>query len=354
MINKIGTTSYSRWLGGKKTYQIVVQQVDGVVAAHFASSMQIDVDGAPKAYHEADGGRPADQAEYDNNWDCFDWLKNLKPSDRHGRQGIDGAVGPAHGFTISATSLKDLTVANQRDTARYVDASVIPFIVLPADFPLADGTTHAAQIADCLGCLAYVVDLTSGHSTGAVFADVGPCSGEASLATALRLGRKPYYSSCFPKVSGIDSKRFFTIVFPNARLVMPLTVGDIQDRAQTLFQDWGGWTGLAAAMKEVAREHPPGASDDDIATLPLVPSKGPVDQNPALASRPVASYVTAASDVAMIDAPPDGGLVATLPAGTRAELIETLPHDDWLRVLGTIDGRLREGYVPAAPVTMHR
>ena len=59
--------------------------------------------------------------------------------------------------------------------------------------------------------------------------------------------------------------------------------------------------------------------------------------------------LTAGSDVVMIDAPPDGNLVATLAAGTEVELIETLPHGVWLRVFATIEGVVRQGYVRAAP-----
>jgi hypothetical protein len=347
VIHTIGITHYRRWLDGERTFEIDVQQVNGIVAAHFVSSMQIDADGAPKGYHEGD------EHEWDNNWPCFDWLENLNQSDRHGQQGIGGAVGPAQGFTISATSLKDLNVANTQNTARYVDASVIPYIVLPADFPLADGTTHANTITDCLGCLAYVIDLVSGHATGAVFADAGPRSGEASLATALRLGRKPFYPHCPPKVSGIDAKRFFTIVFPNERLAMPLTVSDIQTRAQTQFQSWGDWAGLAAALQQVPKERPGGAPDDDIATLTLPPSTGPVDQSPVVvleAAPAPRTFLSLRGDTAMVNAPPDGAAIGTLAAGTQVELIEALPNDSWLRVLATIDGQLRQGYVPAGAI----
>jgi hypothetical protein len=346
MIHKIGTTHYRRYISGQKTFTIDVQQVTGIVAAHFASSMQIDADGAPKGYHEGD------EHEWDNHWPCFDWLENLKASDRHGQQGIDGAVGPAYGFTISQTSLQDRNVHDDRNTARYVDASVIPFVVLPADFPLADGT-NTAKLSDCLGCLCYVVDLTSGHATGAVFADVGPHVGEASLATALRLGRSPFYPQCHPKVSGIDSKRFFTIVFLNERLTMPLTVAAIQTRAEALFHAWGDWAGLAVALKQVTKEIPGGAVDDDIATLPLPPPKGPVERHPELVIdvfEPQRIHSTVQTATPFLDAPPDGDLIARLPAGTELELVETLPHGRWLRVLATVAGRLQQGYVSAADV----
>jgi len=351
-ISKIGTTHYTRYLSGKKTFQIDVQQMVGKVAAHFVTSMQVDADGAPKAYHDAEGGKPGDLTEYQNNWPCFDWLDNLSESDRCGTQGVGGALGPAPGFVVSATSLKDQRFA-ENDTRRYVDASTIPYIVLPGSFLLPAGMpAGTTAIKDCLGCLAYMIDLTSGHSTGAVFADVGPACGEASLCTALRLGRKPYYAKFYPKVCGIDSKRFVTIVFPAEILTMPLAADDVHNRAQALFYDWGDWTGLAQALKQVPKETPTDAPDDDIATLQLPPPKGPVAQNLLVAMdqvRPPSPRLTAGSDVVMIDAPPDGNSVATLSTGTEVELIETLPHGAWLRVFATIEGVVRQGYVRAAP-----
>ena len=50
MIRTIGTTKYRRYIDKQYVFEIEVQQVEGKVAAHFASSMQVDVDGAPMAY----------------------------------------------------------------------------------------------------------------------------------------------------------------------------------------------------------------------------------------------------------------------------------------------------------------
>lgn len=342
IIRSIGTTHYRRYINGSRTYEIAVQQVSGTVAAHFASSMQVDADGAPKGYHDGD------QREFQNNHDCYDWLENLSESDRHGQQGIGGAVGPAPGFTISGTSLCNPQIGTS-NTARYVDASTIPFVVLPKDFPLPAGTTPpASRITDCLGCLCYVTNLETGNATGAVFADIGPRVGEASLATALRLGHRPFYPRFFPKVTGIDSKRFLTIVFPNERLAMPLAVDDIETRAKAQFQVWGDWTGLAAALKQVPKETPAGASDDDIATLPLPPPKGPVAQLPLVGAslQPGPRLLATNSDAGLLDAP-NGNQIATVPAGADLDLVEALPHGDWLRVLVTIDGNISQGFVAA-------
>jgi hypothetical protein len=341
-IRSIGTTHYRRYIGHQRTFRIAVQQVSGTIAAHYASSMQVDADGAPKGYHAGD------QREWDNSFPCYDWLENLEPPDRHGEQGSGGAVGPAQGFTISGTSLHDPNFS-ANNTSRYVDASVVPFVVLPSGFPLPVGTQHASTIADCIGCLCYVINLKTGNATGAVFADVGPNVGEASLAAALRLGCDPFYPNARPKVTGIDAKRFLTIVFPNERLAMPLAVDDIETRAKTLFQAWGDWAGLAAALKQVPKESPGGASDDDIATLTLPPPKGPAEQHPLVSGdliQPSRSFLATTSDTRLLDSP-DGDQLAAVPAGAALELVEALPHGDWLRVLATVDGRLTLGYIAA-------
>jgi hypothetical protein len=151
-------------------------------------------------------------------------------------------------------------------------------------------------------------------------------------------------------VTGIDAKRFFTIVFPNERVSMPVTVTDIETRAKSLFQDWGDWTGLAAALRKVPKESPSGAPDDDIATLTLPPAKGPVDQNAVVSQdselQPDRSFLAARADTNLLQAP-DGATIVAVPAGAALELVETLPHGQWLRVLVTIGDRLTQGYIAA-------
>ncbi len=270
MIHNIGKTTYRRYLDldhSSHTLEIAVQQVEGTVAAHFVAAMQIDADGEPRGYHEQDVDA------YSNKKPCFDWVENPNPNDRHGHQGQNGAIGPAPGFTISGTSLQDKTKA-VNNTARYVDASTVPYIVLPTSFPVPAGATDA-DVKDWLGCLAYVVDLKSGHAAGAVFADVGPRVGESSIALALRLCRNPFSKKYHPKVTGIDSKRFFYIVFPNDRMTMPLAIDQIEIRAKTLFEAWGGWAAVAVAIKQVPQEQPHIADDDNIHELVLPPAKGP-------------------------------------------------------------------------------
>lgn len=332
-IKTIGQTTYRRYINKQVVFEISVQQMIGHVAAHFASSMQIDADGAPRGYHEAD------QREYDNHQQCFDWLKNLKPSDRHGRQGIDG-FGPAYGFTISGTSLEDKR-KGKRDVARYVDASEIPYVVLPANFPLPDGALKS-DVWDWLGCIAYVIDLESGHASGAVFADVGNHVGEGSIALAQRLCRRPFYPKYPPKVCGIDSKRFCFIIFPNEIMTMPLNVSEIEARAKTCFDTWGGWPGLDQALKSTPQEKPHYAEDDNIAQLHLPAPKGPCSSP---YSYPTIRVARAAENAELFDIPIRGRVIAKIRAGQQIDLVQQLANSTWLRVMIESHGKTVEGYM---------
>ena len=213
-----------------------VWQVVGKQGAHFLAKMSVDVDGSPRAYHPRD--KQSTIKPRDNQAKAFDWTENIKVSDLFGIQGTD-AVGPAPGFYVSATSLKNLAVTNTKDASRYVDAGIVPYIVLPlSSFPVPPGMGLP------LGCIAFVVDRTTGRSSGAIFADVGNSVGEVSIALAMRLGLRPFYSDCYPKVSGYDEEkfdeRFFYLVFPEYLVDPPWAEAAIQTHARSLFDAWGG------------------------------------------------------------------------------------------------------------------
>lgn len=192
----------------------------------FVAKMAIDADGAPRAYH------PSDKRPPDNHTKALDWLANLSTSDRHGIQGEDG-IGPEPGFVVSSTSLGNPAFP-ENDTRHWVDAETIPYIVLVHPFPGA-GIAPRVRAGDC----AIVVDLSSGRSTSAIFADVGRAIGEASVKTALNLGLDPTRSNFSPKVRGFNQD-FLYIVFPDSKIKPPWDTAEIESVARGRFEQWGG------------------------------------------------------------------------------------------------------------------
>jgi hypothetical protein len=154
--------------------------------ATWESGLEIDADGAPRAY-----------APWHSGLAALDDLRNAlhriddDPTDpEHGWAGIrvdvlgkpvvQGPDDPAPGYYVSQTALADLTrpVADPR---RYVDASAVPYIVVPRAL-LLQGVM--------LGDLALVAYRGTGRSSPAIVADVGPPGklGEGSPALAEALG----------------------------------------------------------------------------------------------------------------------------------------------------------------------
>jgi hypothetical protein len=229
---------------------IAVDRLAGTTTAHFLSKLAVDADGSPKAYH------PLDKRPPDNHSVAFDWLANINVNDLLGIQGENGAVGPNAGFHISATSLFDNRFP-KNDTRRWVDAGEIPYIVLSGrSFPWPGGSVVRP------GCLAFVVDTVSGHSTGAIYADVGRAVGEGSVALALRLGLRPFHPSRPPKVTGFSGKRFLYLILPNARPSPPWSADQIHSAASGAFEAWGGEQQLLSIVPD------------------LPPLKGPVTRQP--------------------------------------------------------------------------
>ena len=201
-------------------------------AYFFVSKLAVDADGDPRAYH------PTDTRPPHNDSGAYDWLDNISVSDLHGIQGQD-ALGPAPGFYVSATSLADPAVKDEKDAARWVPASSVPYIVLPNGFPGADGATSMGR-GDC----ALVVDLNTGRAAAAIFADVGRAVGEASLRLALDLGLNPFHPKYPPKVTGFDGKRFLYLVFPGVTVPPPWNPVEIAQRTDAVFTLWGGMARL--------------------------------------------------------------------------------------------------------------
>jgi hypothetical protein len=167
-------------LTGEGYTSTIVEEDDGRV--HFKGDLDIDADGAYRAYHP-------------DNHSGLDDLRNARDGQggwcgvvtAHGKPVVQGAQDPAPGFYVSTTSLSlphaDGTPRAAADPRRYVDAESVPFIVVPPIIP-------QSVRGIVLGCKARITDTRTGKSVDCVVADVGPRTrdGEASIAAAKVLG----------------------------------------------------------------------------------------------------------------------------------------------------------------------
>lgn len=204
---------------------VKIWSVEGEPASFiFKAGLMVDCDGNPLAYgpnntgidYTANGGD--DKSGKPDAW----WGG---PVDSSNKPIVQKIYEPCPGFYVSGTSL--INPAYPEDCQyRYMDASAIPFIVLPG------GHTNGAKGGDV--CLCF--NEKTGDNCYGVFADVGPGSkiGEASMrmAQALSIDEDP-------KTGGTESKIITYLVFPGSvGAWKPPNVW--WDVANTLTQSWGG------------------------------------------------------------------------------------------------------------------
>jgi hypothetical protein len=129
------------------------------LAFFFESSVTIDADGAPNAYHLDNLGLDdLTNAGAPGSWSGL-------AADKNGIPFIQGLDDPFPGYYVSTTHLSYRTKA-ANDPARYVDASKIPYIVLPEGLETRTGALP--------GDLAQVFNLQNGKSSPAIFCGYGP------------------------------------------------------------------------------------------------------------------------------------------------------------------------------------
>jgi hypothetical protein len=193
----------------------------------YEAGMTIDADGAPNAYNPQNTGLD----DLANAGDPGYWEGLAK--DREGNPYIQGPNDPYPGYYVSTTALADRTKAFD-DPARYVDATKIPFLVLPGNL--------ARELSARPGDFAAVFNLQNGKSSPAIFADVGPVDhiGEGSVALAENLGIRS------DARNGGARGRILYLVFPGTGNGRPRLLEEIHAQAEKLFQAWGGILRLAA------------------------------------------------------------------------------------------------------------
>ncbi len=214
-------------------HDVPIWSVGNGSAIMFRSGMTIDADGAPNAYSPDNTGLDdLSNAGEPGHWDGI--------VTDHGEPFIQGPNDPFPGFYVSQTALVDWS-KDRTDPARYVDASKIPYIVLPGEL--------SRQFGARLGDFAVVVNMRRGTAANAIFADIGTL-GEGSIALADSLG---IWSNAR---QGGTRGGILYLVYPGSGNHRPRPIEEINSETNRLFQQWGGMEQLNACESGIDAEHP--------------------------------------------------------------------------------------------------
>jgi hypothetical protein len=209
------------------------RQADNKAYAYETSHGAADADGAPNAYHPGDLKKNCRKAKH-IGLDCLSnavypdtsWWKDVLVADPHDRsKAFVQSGGPFAGFFVAMTSLRT-PKGDKYDTATYVDATKVPYVVLPSGF---EALPHVARQGD----VGIAPHLGNGKVSAFIVGDSGGGSGaklgEASIALFVALGGKnpnPRNGAGLPR--GM-------ILFPGWRRkgkgIWPRTNEDILDQA---------------------------------------------------------------------------------------------------------------------------
>ena len=229
--------------GGSGSLRSVdIMQLAGRVGFYYKAAMAIDVDGSPRAYtKDASSPKPLDSLKSVDSEGIETMYIQQRSKTVHGETHV--GEGPFKDFFVSRTSLR----FNEHDafkTSNFVDAEMIPYIVFPHH---QNEPTMFSGVS--LGDVAFVIDLKTGRSTHAIFADTNPKVGEASLRVALNLGRSDLNAR-----NGEESDRFLYILFPGTKFDPEPTVphwpdAKIKEVADKAFAAWGGMDQVQALFR---------------------------------------------------------------------------------------------------------
>ena len=201
-----------------RAQEVPVWRLPDSPAFFFEEGMTIDADGAPNAYNPDNTGLDDNSnAGEPGNWGAL-------AVDQDGTPYVQGLDDPFPGYYVSMTALADGT-KRPNDPRRYVDASKIPYIVLPH--------TVAQQGGANLGDFGVVLNLRNGKASNAIFGDIGTM-GEGSVALADNLD---IFS---------DARRGGTrdgvvyLIFSGSGNGKPRSNEEINDQVANLLRDFGG------------------------------------------------------------------------------------------------------------------
>lgn len=203
---------------GDEDLSVPIWQLPDSRAFLFVAGMTIDADGAPNAYSPDNAGLD----ELSNAGEPGHWNGIITGGD--GDPLIQKESDPFPGYYISCTSLADGS-KEFGDPTKYVDASKIPYVVLPREVAERGGAR--------LGDFAVVVNLRSGKSSFAIYADIGTL-GEGSIALADALGIRSNARD------GGAYRGILYVVFPGSGNHSPRTMAEIESEGEKLVSAIGG------------------------------------------------------------------------------------------------------------------
>jgi hypothetical protein len=212
---------------GEPEGEVPIWHLPGNPAFFYEAGMTIDADGAPNAYHPDNTGLDdLRNAGAPGNWEGL-------AKDRDGEPYVQGPDDPYPGYYVSETALADRSKPVD-DPARYVDASKIPFVVLPGAL--------AREVGARPGDFAAVINRSNGKSSNAIFGDIGPSDriGEGSVALAENLGVRS------DARNGGARRGILFLIFPGSGNGEPRAIDEINAETAKLVQDWGGISQVTA------------------------------------------------------------------------------------------------------------
>ena len=204
---------------GEPEQDIPIGRLPGTMAFFYEAGMTIDADGAPNAYHPENLGLD----DLANAGSPGIWQGLAK--DANGEPFIQGPDDPYPGYYVSETALADRSKP-ANDPTRYVDASKIPFVVLPGGM--------ARQLGARPGDFALAFNQRNGKSSFAIFGDLGPSDriGEGSIALAENLGIRS------DARNGGARRGILYLLFSGSGNGRPRTLEEIYTEGQKLLQAW--------------------------------------------------------------------------------------------------------------------
>ena len=175
----------------------------------FKADFDLDADGSPGAYNEANTGL----LHNDNgrNKSTGEWFAVVTSDAQHKVPVKQGPGDPIPGNYISITSL-ELTDHPATDCRRYIDPDSVAYFVLPG------GKNGAKKMKMKLGDIGFIYNITNKKGVWTIFADGGPAAivGEGSMNLARQLSIPAKLDAKGRIRGGVDAASVVYICIPSS------------------------------------------------------------------------------------------------------------------------------------------